>query len=127
VAHGRIVANAARDVARQAHADMTLDVPSRHRKAQELSAKAVLPFVSTYETAKKAVDKELVPLGEKLSGPTGEFSELQLTEARTKLSGMKAPARFAAITKSIDKGLRSPGRGLDEERPVFGRGLPVRA
>ena len=59
--------------ARSAHADQTLSMPERHRRAAELAAKAVLPFLDTVEKTQAIYAKELEKLREKLDGPAGEF------------------------------------------------------
>jgi hypothetical protein len=101
IGHAAVIASAMCAAARSAHIDPELSTIARHRRAAELSAKAVLPWVSTMETAQAAYTKEMEKLREKVAGPAGDgFSEIQVAEARSKLSGMQPQQRFAAIKKA---------------------------
>jgi hypothetical protein len=73
-------------------------------EAHEESAKLAKPFLDTMESTTATYERERVKLAAKLGAPAGEFSEIQIAEARSKLSGMQATARFTAIKRSIDKG-----------------------
>ena len=100
LAAGRVLSRCQASV----HGDQTLDVPTRHRRAHEAAAKAILPFLDTFEKTQANYTKEITKLHELLDVPGGEFSELTLAEARSKLIGMQPHFRFAAIKKSIEKG-----------------------
>jgi hypothetical protein len=104
IAQAAIIAQTMVAAARLAHNEEELTTAGKHRRANELSAKAVLPFVSTMEAAMATYTKEITRLGEKLNGPTIEISEQRLTEAASKLSGLPQHQRFAAVKKNIDAG-----------------------
>jgi hypothetical protein len=79
-------------------------VVDRHRTAASLAAKAVLPFLDTLEKTQATYNKDLAKLNEKLAGPTGNFHEIEIAEARSKLAGMPPQHRFSTIKRAIEKG-----------------------
>jgi hypothetical protein len=104
LAHAAIVAGEACTIARSMHAHPTLSVVDRHRSAHESATTAILPWLDTLEKTQATYKKEIDSLHKLLDVPGGEFSELQLAEARSKLSGMAPNQRYAAIKKSIERG-----------------------
>jgi hypothetical protein len=117
--HARAAAAEAMRWARRAHTDVDLSQPGRHRKAAQVAATAISPAVDTLAKAQAAYTKELAELGEKLSGPKGDFSEIQIAEVRSKVGSKPATARFAAIAKSIEKGSDLVVAALTRSDPIL--------
>lgn len=103
VGHATAIATAMRDSSREIHANEKYSIPERHRLAAEKTAQLAKPFLDTFEKSMALYERDIKRLHEKLDAPEGSFSELALTDARVKLSGIPPQQRVVAIKKSIDK------------------------
>jgi hypothetical protein len=121
--HARAAAADAMRRARLVHVDPNISPAGRHRQAAERAAQSISPAVDTLAKAQATYAKELAELGEKLAGPKGDFTEMQLFEIRTKLSGMTPTARFAAIRRSIERGGDATVAALVNADPLVSDGL----
>jgi hypothetical protein len=89
---------------RQIHGDQSLGEAERHRRANKASADLIMAALPAVEKARGAIEKELAGLHEKLDRPVVEFSDVRAIEIRSKISGLPAAKRSAAVVKSIEKG-----------------------
>jgi hypothetical protein len=98
------VANEMCSAARAAHNDPNLSVADRHRTAAARAANAALSFRDAAEKTRAIYERELSELRKKIDGPTGNFHEIEIGAARSKLADIPQVARFARIKKAIDEG-----------------------
>jgi hypothetical protein len=63
-----------------------------------------MPALEPLERAQRAYEREIAERKTIVAGPTIEVSEIRQTEIRSKLSGLPAAKRVAAIARSIERG-----------------------
>jgi hypothetical protein len=119
IAHAMVIATEMCRVARDVHCNENLAIPERHRVVDAQTARIALPYLDTAEKTMAVYERDVRKLHEKLDAPATEYSELALTDARVKLSGLKPKQRFAAVRRSVDRGqmaLRTEPIALRAER-----------
>jgi hypothetical protein len=95
---------AAQHACRQIHGDQTLGEAERHRRAAKASADLFVSAQAHVEKAQAAHLKSVEELDTMLAGPTVELSDVRGVEIRSKLAGLAADKRFAAISRAIARG-----------------------
>lgn len=95
---------AAQHACRQIHGDRNLGEAEKHRRAAKTSADLLLAAQPPVEKAIAAAGKSIEELTKILAGPDIEVSDVKQVEIRSKLAGLPADKRFAAISRAIARG-----------------------
>ena len=104
IAHAAVIAGSICQTARAVHVDENLTVVERHRKADEQTARALVPFLDTIEKSQAAIAKALEPLHAKLDAPSAALSEIDIHGAISKLLGLPQQQRYAKVRRSVEGG-----------------------
>lgn len=89
---------------RSIHADLTIPAPERHRRADAVATAAIMPALEPLEKARRTFEKSISELHAMLAGPAVELSDVRGIEIRSKLAGLPADKRFAAISRAVARG-----------------------